>query len=84
MLRDKKVEAAGKEARQSAAVRYLMIVLGYDPGGGGRSGDRKSGVAMLDASNGEAVIKIAQCESVAEALYWFDAPAAAGYRSRSA
>jgi hypothetical protein len=50
-----------------------MVVLGYDPGGGGRSGNRKSGVAMLDTSVGEACIVTGQCGSVAEALGWFDA-----------
>ena len=47
-----------------------MIVLGYDPGGGGKSGKRKSGVAILDASR--STITTGQCGSVHEALSWFE------------
>lgn len=49
-----------------------MIVLGYDPGGAGKSGKRESGIAFLDARDGRSVIKTSQCASVERALTWFE------------
>lgn len=47
------------------------IVLGYDPGGGKKSGKGRSGVGCLALAQNRTVITTHQCQSVAEALEWF-------------
>jgi hypothetical protein len=46
-----------------------MIILGYDPGGGKKDGQGKSGVACLSVASME--LRTSQCASVVEALEWF-------------
>jgi hypothetical protein len=48
-----------------------MIVLGYDPGGGKKSGKGQSGVACLRVEGAEISFLTAQCPSVEDALEWF-------------
>jgi len=61
-----------------------MIVLGYDPGGGKKTGKGQSGVACLQTHGNRLEIKTDQRSSVADALSWFiavcdqEAPSAIG------
>lgn len=48
-----------------------MIILGYDPGGGKKTGKGRSGVACLRTRGNQIQIKTDQKSSVADALSWF-------------
>ncbi len=49
-----------------------MIVLGYDPGGGKKTGKGKSGIAFPKFTGGSSVIRTAQSDSVGGAIAWFE------------
>jgi hypothetical protein len=48
-----------------------MIILGYDPGGGKKTGKGRSGVACLRTRGNHIEIKTDQQSSVSDALIWF-------------